>query len=72
MRLSDRVAIVTGAQQGIGKAIALAYGREGARVVVHYLDDAAAAYAIVCRSAAGGVRAVGVQAGVTLASRVSP
>ena len=41
MRLSDRVAIVTGAQQGIGKAIALAYGREGAGVVVNYLDDAA-------------------------------
>ncbi len=43
MRLSDRVAIVTGAQQGIGKAIALVYGREGAGVVVNYLDDAAAA-----------------------------
>ncbi len=43
MRLSDRVAIVTGAQQGIGKAIALAYAREGAGVVVNYLDDAAGA-----------------------------
>jgi NAD(P)-dependent dehydrogenase (short-subunit alcohol dehydrogenase family) len=40
------VALVTGAQQGIGKAIALAYGREGASVVVNFLDDQAAAEAI--------------------------
>jgi len=32
MRLAGKVALVTGAQQGIGKAIALAYGREGASV----------------------------------------
>ncbi len=57
MRLSARVAIVTGAQQGIGEAIALAYGREGARVVVNYLDDAAAAEAIAGRIAAAGGRA---------------
>jgi citronellol/citronellal dehydrogenase len=31
--LKDKVAVVTGASRGIGKAIALAYGREGAAVV---------------------------------------
>ncbi len=30
MRLAGKVALVTGAQQGIGEAIALGFGREGA------------------------------------------
>src|SRR5438105_13474954 len=34
MRLTDRVAIVTGASRGIGKGIALRLAREGARVAI--------------------------------------
>ena len=41
--LQGRVALITGAQQGIGRAIAEAAGREGASVVVQYFDDRDAA-----------------------------
>ena len=42
MRLKDKVAIVTGAASGIGKEIARAYAREGARVVIADLNQTAA------------------------------
>lgn len=57
MRLAGKVALVTGAQQGIGKAISLAYGREGASVAVNYLDNRSEAEAI-----AGEIRKLGQSA----------
>ncbi len=38
-RLSGQVAIVTGGDSGIGKAVALAFAREGANVVIAYLSE---------------------------------
>ncbi|MDQ3849649.1 MAG: glucose 1-dehydrogenase [Actinomycetota bacterium] len=38
-RLRDRAALITGADSGIGRAVALAFAREGADVLVSYLDE---------------------------------
>jgi len=38
-RLKNKVAVVTGADSGIGRAVALAYAREGADIVVSYLNE---------------------------------
>ena len=38
-KLKDKVAVITGADSGIGRAVALAYAREGADVLVAYLSE---------------------------------
>jgi NAD(P)-dependent dehydrogenase (short-subunit alcohol dehydrogenase family) len=70
MRLRGKVALVTGAQQGIGRAIAVAFAREGADVAVNYLDDRAAAEAVAHTGAGGGRRCVVVQGDVGRAGDV--
>jgi NAD(P)-dependent dehydrogenase (short-subunit alcohol dehydrogenase family) len=63
--LTGEVAIITGAQQGIGRAIALALARAGADVVINYLDDADSADAIAEAARAEGVKAIGVPADIS-------
>ncbi|MEW2317660.1 SDR family oxidoreductase [Streptomyces bauhiniae] len=38
-RLTGKAAVITGADSGIGRAVAIAYAREGADVLVSYLDE---------------------------------
>ncbi|MGZ5080249.1 MAG: SDR family NAD(P)-dependent oxidoreductase [Usitatibacter sp.] len=56
MRLEDKVALITGAGQGIGLACAQAFAREGARVVLADVNEAAA------RQAAAQLQADGAKA----------
>ena len=64
MRMKDKVALVTGAASGIGREIALAYGREGARVAVADLNlDGAKAVAAEIERA--GSRAAALAMDVT-------
>jgi len=59
--------VITGAQQGIGRAVALAMAKEGAHVVVNYLDDAEAA-----NETAAAARALGVKANAVCADISKP
>jgi NAD(P)-dependent dehydrogenase (short-subunit alcohol dehydrogenase family) len=38
-KLADKVALITGGDSGIGRAVAIAYAREGADIVLSYLDE---------------------------------
>jgi NAD(P)-dependent dehydrogenase (short-subunit alcohol dehydrogenase family) len=56
MKLAGKVALVTGAQQGIGAAIAVALGEEGADVALSWLDDEPAAQGLAARIRQAGRR----------------
>ncbi|WP_438492743.1 SDR family oxidoreductase [Paenibacillus sp. IHBB 3054] len=63
MRLQDKVAVVTGAASGMGKAIAILYAKEGAKVVVSDIHEEAAQRTVDEIKSAGG-QAIAVKANV--------
>jgi 3-oxoacyl-[acyl-carrier protein] reductase len=61
-----RVALVTGASRGIGRGIALALAAADHHVVVNYASNAEAAASVVAAAQISGVRAIAVQADVSV------
>lgn len=71
MYLNGRVAVVTGASRGIGRAVALALARAGADVLVNYVSRAGEAEAVVAEIEALGRRAKAYQADVSSVQEAS-
>jgi len=71
MRLAGKVAIITGGGRDIGRSISERLAREGAKVVVNYRHDEAAALETVAAIEAAGGRALAHRADVTSADEVA-
>jgi len=68
VRLKGKVALVTGSSRGVGRAIALAYAREGASVVINYTANQAAGEEVITAIKEMGEKAVLVKADVSKAA----
>lgn len=71
MKLTNKIAVVTGASSGIGAGIARAFGAEGATVIVNYASSKAGADAVVASIEAAGGKAVALQADMSKAADVA-
>ncbi len=69
-RLHDKVALITGSDSGIGQASAIEFAKEGADLVVHYLEDEDGADHTRQAVEEAGRRAIVVQADITDEQRV--
>ena len=68
--LQDKVAIVTGASRGIGRAIAIELATQGAIAIVNYTSSSAAAEAVVTEITDAGGEAIAIQADVSKIDQV--
>lgn len=69
-RLQERVAIITGASRGIGRAIARELAAQGANVVVNYASSSDAAQQVVAEITDAGGSAIALQADVSKLEQV--
>ncbi len=70
-KLSNKVAIVTGASKGIGASIAKYFAAEGAKVVVNYASSREGAEKVVTSITENGGTAIAIKADVSKATEVS-
>jgi len=68
--LQNKVAIITGASRGIGRAIALELATQGASVVVNYANSSAAAKKVVEEITSAGGNAIALQADISQSEQV--
>ncbi len=69
-KLQNQVAIVTGANSGIGVGVAIALGEAGAKVIVNYIVNPDEANAVVEKIKTGGSEAIALQADVSKEDQV--
>jgi len=62
MQLAGKIALVTGAQKGIGRGIAIAFAAAGADVAIDWLDDEGEAREVAAAVVSHGRRAITIQA----------
>ena len=66
MKLAGKAAVVTGGGRGVGRAVALAYAREGADVIVNYVSNDTTAKEVVAEVEQLGRKARAVKADVSV------
>lgn len=71
MKLKGDVALITGASKGIGRAIALTFAREGARVVVNYNKSVSEGLSVVEEILLSRGDAIGIKADISVSSDVN-
>lgn len=64
MKLENKVALITGASRGIGKATAQLFAKEGANIIVNYNTSKQQADAVVATINESGSKAIAIQADV--------
>ena len=65
MRLKEKIALVTGASRGLGKAIALHLAEEGAQIIINYAKNSEKAKEVVAAVELTGGKALAMQADVS-------